>query len=129
MVLPIVFKTPKAKVIKENSPLPEDEWRCGIHAHMVALATIFQGKKLVLQYTRDHAYSLSRTHLHWELRSEILSCVVNIVDILRLRIPQSTCVNQTIDQTNAEVSALESTVCSSLLSVIDLTTNNLLILQ
>ena len=96
---------------------------------MVALATIYQGKKYVLQYTKEHAYSLSRTHLHFELTGEILPSVADIVDILRLPSPQSSCVDQAIDQTHAEAPTLESTVCPSLLSNIDLVANILLILQ
>ena len=126
---PIALKHVKAKVIKEDSPLQEDNWSCAIHAHMVAFATIYQGKKLLLQYTRDHAYTLSRAHLHWELTGEIVPCVADIVDIMRLTIPHSTCVNQAIDHTHTEAPALESTVCPSLLSIIDFITNNLLILQ
>ncbi len=64
---PTVLKIVKAKVIKEDFPLQEDNWSCGIHAHMVALANIYQGKKPFLQYSREHAYTLSRAHLHWEL--------------------------------------------------------------
>jgi Ulp1 family protease len=83
----IVLKLVKAKVIKEDSPLQEDSWSCGIHAHIVILATIYQGKKPVLQYTRKHAYTLSRAHLHWELTGEILPCIADIVNILRLTVP------------------------------------------
>jgi hypothetical protein len=111
---PFVVKPVKAKVIKEDSPLQEDSWSCGIHAHMVALATIYQGKKHVLQYTREHAYTLSSAHLHWELTGEILPCVADIVNILSISVPQSTCVDQAIDETNAEPTALESKVCSSI---------------
>jgi hypothetical protein len=125
---PIVLKPVKAKVIKEYCPLQEDDWSCAIHAHMVALATIYQGKKPVLKYTREHAYTLSRAHLHWELTGEILPCVADIVDILKLLGPQSTCVDQAIDHTHAEATALVSTVRQSLLSIIDFITNNLLIL-
>jgi len=96
---------------------------------MVALATIYQGKKHVLRYTRDHAYTLSRAHLHWELTGEILLLVADIVDILRLTVPQSTCVNHAIDHTHDEAPALESTAFPSLSSIIDLITNNLLMLQ
>jgi hypothetical protein len=124
----LFYKLPKQRH-QGNSPLQGDEWSCGIHAHMVPLATIYQGRKHVLQYTKEHAYWLSRTHLHFEFTGEILPCVAKIVDILRLTIPQSTCVDHTIDQTDAEATALESTICSSLLSMIDLITNNLLILQ
>jgi hypothetical protein len=107
---PIVLKPVKAKVIKEDSPLQEDSWSCGIHAHMVALATIYQGKKPVLQYTKEHAYTLSRAHLYWELTGEILPCVADIVHILRFTFPKSICVDQAIDET-----ALNSTVCPTLL--------------
>jgi hypothetical protein len=96
---------------------------------MVALATIYQGKNFVLKYTRDHAYTLSRAHLHWEITGEILPSVADIVDILRLTVPQSTCGNQVIDYTHAEATTLEATVCPSLLSIIDCITNILLILQ
>jgi hypothetical protein len=113
---PIILKPVKAKVSKEDSPLQEDSWSCGIHAHVVALATIYQGKKPVLQYTREHAYTLSRAHLHWELTGDILPCVADIVNILRLTVPQSICVDQAIDETHAEPTALESTVCPTLLS-------------
>jgi hypothetical protein len=126
---PIVLKTVKAKVIKEDCPLQEDDWSCAIHAHMAALATIYQGKKPVLQYTREHAYTLSRAHLYWELTGEILPCVADIVDILRLSAPQSTCVTQTIDHTHAEAIALVSTVCPSLLSLIRFITNIIFNLQ
>jgi hypothetical protein len=91
---------------------------------MVALATIYQGKKYVLQYTMEHAYTLSRAHLHWELTGEILLCVADIADILRLTVPQSTCVDQAIDETHAEPTTLESTVCPSLLSMFDFIANN-----
>ncbi len=121
---PMVLKPVKAKVIREDSPLQEDSWSCGIHAHMVALATIYQGKKHVLQCTREHAYTLSRTHLHWELTGEMLPCVADIVDILRLTVPQSTYVDQAIDEIHAEPTALESTVCPSLLSIFDFIANN-----
>ena len=113
---PIVLKPVKAKVIKEDSHLQEDSWSCGTHAHMVALATIYQGKKLVLQYTREHAYTMSRAHLHWEFTGDILPCVADIVNIIRLTVPQSTCVDQAIDETHAKPTTLESKVCPSLLS-------------
>jgi Ulp1 family protease len=45
---PIVLQPPTAKTIKEKIPLQEDVWSCDIHALMVALATIYQGKKHVL---------------------------------------------------------------------------------
>ena len=113
---PIVLKQVKAKVMKGDSPLQEDSWSCGIHAHMFALATIYQAKKHVLQYTSEHAYTLPRAHLHWELTGEILPCVADIVHILMLSVPQLTCVDQAMYETHVEPTALESTVCQSLLS-------------
>jgi hypothetical protein len=107
---PNVLKFAKAKVMKEDSPLQEDSWSCGIHAHMVALATIYQGQKPVLQYTSQHAYTLSRAHLHWELTGEILPCVADIVRILRLSVPELTSVDKAIDETHAEQTEIVSTV-------------------
>ena len=48
----------------------------------------------------------------------------HIVDILRLTILQSTCVNKAIDLTHARATALETTVCPSLLSMFDFIANN-----
>ena len=55
-----------------------------MHMHMVALATIYQGKKLVLKYTKEHAYFISRAHLYFELIGEVLPCVEEATDILSL---------------------------------------------
>ncbi len=51
---------------------------------MVALATIYQEKKLVLKYTKEHAYLLSRAHIYFELTDEVLPCVAEVIDILSL---------------------------------------------
>jgi len=114
---------------------------------MVSLATIYKGKKHVLQYTKEHAYLISRTHLHFELIGEVVAYFTDIiVDILRLTIPQAfvkpslhtaadqgykaTCVvDHDIDKTRVETTALGSTVCPFLLSMIELSTNNIFILQ
>jgi len=143
--LPIVLQPPKAKIIKDGIPLQEDVWSCGIHVLMAALATIYNGKKPILQYTREHAYLLSRSHLHFEFTGEVLPCDTDIVDILRLTIPQAssipslqpandrgykaTCVDQAIDKAHAERPALGITVCPFLLSMIELFTNNIFLLQ
>jgi hypothetical protein len=72
------------KVSKQKIPLQGDGWSCGMHMLLVALATIYQGKKPVINYTTEHAYVLSRAHLHYELTGEILPCVKDIVEILVL---------------------------------------------
>jgi hypothetical protein len=72
------------KVSKQRIPLQEDGWSCGMHMLLVALSTIYQGKKPEINYTKEHAYVLSRAHLHFELTGEILPCVNDIVEILKL---------------------------------------------
>jgi hypothetical protein len=52
---------------------------------LVALSTIYQGKKPVINYTTEHAYVLSRAHLHYELTGELLPSVKDIVEILMLQ--------------------------------------------
>ncbi len=55
-----------------------------MHMLLVALSTIYQGKKPIINYTAKHAYVLSRAHLHYELTGNILPSVKDIVDILML---------------------------------------------
>ena len=52
---------------------------------LVALSTIYQGTKPVINYTTEHAYVLSRAHLHYELTGEIVPSVKDIVEILMLQ--------------------------------------------
>ena len=80
---PVVLQQAQ-KINKESVPLQEDVWTCGMHMLMVALATIYQGKKPVLNYTKEHAYLLSKAHLYFELTGEVLPFVSEVIDILKL---------------------------------------------
>jgi hypothetical protein len=100
------------------------------------IATISQRQKLVVQYTKEHAYFLSRTHLHYELTGKMLPCVKDTIDIVHLIIPQpsskpslktaaehgnkDTCVDHAVDKTNAETTALGSMVSLFVLSMFEL---------
>ena len=81
---PVILKQ-AYKVSKQRIPLQGDGWSCGMHMLLVALSTIYQGKKPVINYTTEHAYVLSRAHLHYELTGEILPSVKDIVEILMLQ--------------------------------------------
>jgi len=69
---PLILQNPEPKVIRETCPLQRDRWNCGIHVLMITLATICQGKKPDLYYTREDAYLFSQAHLHHELTDELL---------------------------------------------------------
>ena len=80
---PSILENPDPDIIKESCPLQIDKWSCGIHMLMITLATIYQGKKPVLHYTREDAILFSQAHLHHELTGELLEpCIGRIVDLL-----------------------------------------------
>jgi hypothetical protein len=80
---PSLLEKPDPYIIQESCPLQLDNWSCGMHMLLVTLATLYQGKKPVLHYTRDDAMLLSQAHLHHELTGELLEpCMERIVDLL-----------------------------------------------
>ena len=80
---PSLLEKPDPYIIQESCPLQLDKWSCGIQMLLVTLATLYQGKKPVLHYTRDDAMLLSQAHLHHELTGELLEpCIERIVDLL-----------------------------------------------
>jgi hypothetical protein len=81
---PSLLEKPEPYIIQESCPLQLDKWSCGIQMLLVTLATLYQGKKPVLHYTRDDAMLLSQAHLHHELTGKLLQpCIKRIVDLLR----------------------------------------------
>ena len=80
---PSILENPDPDIIKESCPLQIDKWSCGIHMLLITLATIYQGKRPALHYTREDAILLSQAHLHHELTGELLQpCIGRIVDLL-----------------------------------------------
>jgi len=57
---------------------------------MITLATIYQGKKLILQYKKKDAYLFSQAHLHHDLTGELIKpCVGRVSDLMTNPSPES----------------------------------------
>ena len=87
---PSILENLVPHIIQEDCPLQIDKWSCGIHMLLITLATLYQGKKPVLHYTREDAMLLSQAHLHHELTGELLEpCIGRIVDLLTNARPEN----------------------------------------
>ena len=127
---PLILQNPEQKAIRETCPLQRDKLSCGNHMLMITLATIYQGKKLDLYYTREDAYFVSQANLHHELTGELLQpCVGRVVDLLtnlssknvtkkgkkRVSQPLSSSKNDsdTVDQGASQTTLLWAMVCTA----------------
>ncbi len=56
---PSILENLDPHIIQEDCPLQIDKWSYGIHMLLITLATLYQGKKPILHYTREDAMLLS----------------------------------------------------------------------
>jgi len=69
---PLILRNLEPKVIRQTCLFQRDKWSCGIHMLLITLATIYQGKKPDLYYTREDTYLFSQALLHHQLSGELL---------------------------------------------------------